>query len=201
MSDAAGATGETGLVEAARQGDLVAWEQVVRRYQEPLFRAAYLMTRLTPVAEQMLTMLKEMDPGAFEVLIQRLLERLGYEDAEVRGGTGDGGVDVYAVLRLHGMTAVQTIVQAKRWTSGNVSGRVIRELRGALRVDEHGVVITTANFTPEAVAEATAQGKAPVGMVDGPSLVQLLIENGIGVSTVSVPLRRLDPESLLVGDE
>jgi restriction system protein len=94
-----------------------------------------------------------------------------------------------------------TVVQAKRWTSGNVSGKVIRELRGALHVDEHGVVITTANFTPEAVVEATAQGKAPVGMVDGPSLVQLLIENGLGVSTVSVPLRRLDPASLLAGDE
>lgn len=149
------------------------------------------------VAAQMLALLKEMDPSDFEIVIQRLLERLGYEDAEVRGKSGDGGVDVYAVLRLHGMTAVPTVVQAKRWTSGNVSGKVIRELRGALHVDEHGVVITTANFTPEAITEATAQGKAPVGMVDGPSLVQLLIENGIGVSTVSVPLRRLDPQALL----
>ena len=144
----------------------------------------------------MLTMLKEMDPGAFEVVIQRLLERLGYEDVDVRGKTGDGGVDVYAVLRLHGMTAVPTIVQAKRWTSGNVSGKVVRELRGALHVDEHGVVITTANFTADATAEASAQGKAPIGIVDGPTLVQLLIENGIGVTTVSVPLRRLDPASL-----
>ena len=153
------------------------------------------------VAERMLRLLKEMDPGDFEVLIQRLLERLGYEDAEVRGKTGDGGVDVYAVLRLHGMTAVPTVVQAKRWTSGNVSGKVIRELRGALHVDEHGVVVTTANFTPEAIAEAKAPGKAPIGTVDGPSLVRLLIENGIGVTTVSVPLRRLEPATLLAGHE
>ena len=69
------------------------------------------------------------------------------------------GVDVYAVLRLHGMTAVPTVVQAKRWTSGNVSGKVVRELRGALHVDEHGVVITTANFTADAISEAIRAGQ------------------------------------------
>lgn len=36
---------------ASRRGDLRAWERVTRRYQEPAFRAAYLITRSTPTAE------------------------------------------------------------------------------------------------------------------------------------------------------
>lgn len=39
------------LVAAALNGDLRAWERVVRRYQEPAYRMAYLITRESPVAE------------------------------------------------------------------------------------------------------------------------------------------------------
>lgn len=41
---------EVVLVAAARQGDLVAWEQVVRRYQEAAFRTAYLIVRDSEIA-------------------------------------------------------------------------------------------------------------------------------------------------------
>lgn len=52
MTDAAGGIGnQAQLVNAARQGDLLAWEQLVRFHQEPIFRAAYLLTRITAVAE------------------------------------------------------------------------------------------------------------------------------------------------------
>ena len=150
--------------------------------------------------EQMLELLKSIPPAAFEGVIKVLLEHLGYEDAEVRGKSGDGGVDVYAVLRLHGMTAVPTIVQAKRWAKHNVDGGTVRELRGALHVDEHGVVITTSHFTKDAIAEAAASGKTPIGLVDGPGLVDMLIEEGIGVQARAVPIRKLDPASLLGQD-
>lgn len=39
------------LVEAATKGDLRAWERLVRRYQEPVFRVAYLIVRDTDLAE------------------------------------------------------------------------------------------------------------------------------------------------------
>ena len=42
---------EARLVAAAQAGDLGAWEQLVRRVQESVFRAAYLLTRSTTVAE------------------------------------------------------------------------------------------------------------------------------------------------------
>ena len=43
---------EASLVEAARQGDLLAWERLVRRYQEEVYRVAYLVVRDTSLAEK-----------------------------------------------------------------------------------------------------------------------------------------------------
>ena len=40
------------LVERARRGDIAAYEQIVERYQEPLFRAAYLVTRSRMEAQE-----------------------------------------------------------------------------------------------------------------------------------------------------
>lgn len=39
------------LVEAAQRGDLIAWERLVRQFQEPVFRVAYLIVRDTDLAE------------------------------------------------------------------------------------------------------------------------------------------------------
>ena len=39
-------------VEAAQRGDLVAWERLVRHYQEPVYRVAYLIVRDTDLAEK-----------------------------------------------------------------------------------------------------------------------------------------------------
>lgn len=39
------------LLEAAGRGDLFAWERIVRQYQEPIFRVAYLVVRATDLAE------------------------------------------------------------------------------------------------------------------------------------------------------
>jgi RNA polymerase sigma factor (sigma-70 family) len=40
------------LVERAQRGDVVAYEQLVERYREPVFRAAYLVTRSAAEAEE-----------------------------------------------------------------------------------------------------------------------------------------------------
>lgn len=48
---ATAATAEAILVAASRNGDLFAWERLVRRYQEPVYRVAYLIVRDTALAE------------------------------------------------------------------------------------------------------------------------------------------------------
>ena len=49
---APGEPAETALVEAARRGDLYAWERLVRRYQEPVYRVAWLVVRDSELAEK-----------------------------------------------------------------------------------------------------------------------------------------------------
>jgi len=48
---APGEPADTALVEAARHGDLYAWERLVRRYQEPVYRVAWLIVRDSDLAD------------------------------------------------------------------------------------------------------------------------------------------------------
>ena len=41
--------------------------------------------------------------------------------------------------------------------------------------------MTTAEFTPEAIREAAAEGKARIGLLGGDTLVRTCAERGIGV--------------------
>ena len=146
------------------------------------------------VRQELKRAITALDPAAFEVFVVRVLTELGFE-VEHTGRTNDGGVDAEALLSLEGLTSVLTKVQAKRW-SHSVSGRVVRELRGALRVDERGLIVTTAEFTPEAVREAAAEGKAKIGLLGGDALVRRCAEQGIGVDRRQVTLLELSPDAL-----
>jgi hypothetical protein len=139
--------------------------------------------------------LREMDPFAFEDLVGRLLTALGFEDVEVTARSHDGGVDVRGTLAVGGITNVKTAIQVKR-SAKNVAGRVVRELRGGLSPHERGLIMTTAAFTPEAVTEAQTADRTPISLVDGTKLVELLVDNEIGVERTDVRILRIDTESL-----
>ncbi|MDA8331739.1 MAG: EVE domain-containing protein [Candidatus Dormibacteraeota bacterium] len=138
--------------------------------------------------------IESLSPEGFEQFVVRVLRALEFEVVH-QGRSGDGGVDAEAVLSLRGLTSVKTKVQAKRWQH-TVGPRVVRELRGALRVDERGLVVTTADFTSEAQLEARADGKAAIGLLDGNGLADLCIENEIGVKLRTLSLPELDREGL-----
>ena len=72
----------------------------------------------------------------------------------------------------------------------------MRELRGALKVDERGLIVTTAEFTADAVREAEAEGKARIGLVGGEELVKLCVVHGIGVKERRVSLLEIDARGL-----
>jgi len=50
--------------------------------------------------EQLLTLLRGLQPDAFERLSQRVLRESGFIKVEVTGRTGDGGIDGVGVLRI-----------------------------------------------------------------------------------------------------
>lgn len=149
------------------------------------------------VESELLEFLHEMHPRQLELIVGQLLDAVGFEDVLVTKYSGDGGIDVEATLTVGGVTRVRTAIQVKRWKS-NVTGSTVRELRGGLMTDQRGLIITTSGFTKDAATEAQAAGKTPISLVDGKRLIELLVENEIGVRRKAVSLLELNVEDLVV---
>ena len=137
----------------------------------------------------------------FEDLIGILLDNIGYEDVQVVGRSGDGGIDVVGTLR-NGITEMKLAIQAKRWR-GRVGPDVVRSLRGGLfrHGAAQGVVITTSSFTKKAKEESVPppQGGVPwITLIDGRLLVDLMIEHGVGVREAEVRLIEPDENFFLL---
>lgn len=140
-----------------------------------------------------------MEPPAFEGLVGDLLTKLGYQDVEVIGRHGDGGIDVRAVLVVGDVIRTRMAVQVKRWKH-NVQAPVVQQVRGAIGADDQGLIITTSDFSPGAREEAALSDRAPVGLMDGSKLVDLLVEHEIGVRRDHVDLLWLVEESQTADD-
>ncbi len=135
--------------------------------------------------EYLLGVLKGMDPGAFERLTQRLLREAGFQNVEVLGKSGDGGIDGVGVYRVS-LVSFHTFFQCKR-LAGSVSAGVVRDFRGAMvGRGEKGLLVTTGTFTRAAKAEAIRDGAPPVDLVDGDELCELLKQYRLGVDVQMV---------------
>lgn len=131
----------------------------------------------------------------FEVLIRELLIRMGFDEntVKVTPYSGDGGVDVTGTYRAAGLTELSAAVQAKKW-KGNVGAPVVTQLRGSLQVQQHGIIITTSDFSKSARAEACAPNKTRIGLINGQELIELLIRHQVGVVKRSLEVTALDDE-------
>lgn len=150
----------------------------------------------TAVRKALREELAGMKPYAFEQLIGRLLESMGYTDVEVTARSGDRGVDVVGRIVL-GITEVKEVVQVKR-QQGNVQRPVLDMLRGSLHRfgAVKGTIISLGGIGRGAQASAFEPGAAPITLIDGEKLLDLLIDNEIGVRTKTIELLELDAASL-----
>jgi len=141
--------------------------------------------------EELAEILIKMDPAAFERLTQRILRESGFIQVEVTGRSGDGGIDGKGIMRLGGLLSFHVIFQCKRY-QGSVSSGHVRDFRGAMvgRADK-GLLITTGNFTKEAVREATRDGAPAIDLIDGDLLIDKLKELGLGVETKKVEVEQV----------
>jgi restriction system protein len=136
--------------------------------------------------KQLRERLLEISYPAFERCIQRLLTAMGYTNVLVarshfRGRNCQGGWDLEATTRT-GVTTARVIAQIKQYKVP-VQKRYVDELRGTmLRAGaRQGLLITTSSFSPTARQAAAAGHVAPIRLVDGEELLNLLIRHGIGV--------------------
>ena len=131
--------------------------------------------------DELISVLKNIEPDAFERLCQRFLRELGFINVEVTGKSGDGGIDGVGVLKIGGVLSFHVVFQCKRY-AGSVATAAIRDFRGAMigRADK-GIFITTGTFTRDAKQEAQRDGASPVDLIDGNALAAHLKNLGLGV--------------------
>ena len=133
-----------------------------------------------------LSLIKKMEPAAFERLARLLLLRLGFSQVEVVGRSGDGGIDLLGAVKLNHVLSFRVIAQCKRYQD-TVGPGDLRNFRGAMqgRTDK-GIFITSGRFTGEAKKEASRDGVPEIDLVDGDALTKMLKEFGMGVETKMV---------------
>lgn len=127
---------------------------------------------------------------AFAQCLCRLLTRLGYEDVAGAGRTRwkgrnrAGGYDIEAFLPA-GVGRRPVIVQAKQFDALPIFQRSVDELRGAcLRAGAAEALLITTSAFSSVVRQNTAQigpQVAPVRLLDGEGLLDLLLRHRIGV--------------------
>lgn len=122
---------------------------------------------------------------AFEEFLKEYLLKMGLDEVEVTQKSKDGGIDLKAIRKGVGdFSEIDTIhyfIQAKRYAPDNKVGvKSIRELKGTIPFGYKGMFICTSDFTDDATKEAVNDPSKPVVIINGKSLVQSCVDNGIG---------------------
>jgi restriction system protein len=147
---------------------------------------------------ELLDYLLNVNPYRFERVVLDLLLKMGYggsreEAAEVTKKSGDEGID--GVINEDRLGLDTIYVQAKRW-KGVVGRPDVQGFVGALagKQAHKGVFITTSGFTSDAIQFAKNIAQKVI-LIDGTRLADLMIEHGVGVSTVrTVSVKRIDSD-------
>ncbi len=151
------------------------------------------------LAENLLHRLKQTTPAFFERIVTELLVKMGYGGSRADAGkaigrSGDGGID--GIIKEDRLGLDVVYVQAKRWDSNPVGRPDVMQFAGALQAQKanKGIFITTSRFTEDARGYV-AQIGSKIVLIDGEQLAQLMIDNDVGVSTISLyPVKKIDSD-------
>jgi restriction system protein len=151
------------------------------------------------LSAELLARIKACSPSFFERLVVELLLKMGYggsrrDFGQAIGKPGDGGIDGVIKEDKLGLGAIY--LQAKRWDDGQVGSKDVQAFVGALhgRKANKGVFITTSGFSKPA-QDYVKEIQDKVILIDGQTLAGLLIDHGVGVSTVATyELKKIDSD-------
>jgi len=133
------------------------------------------------IQEELVRILRGATDKGFEELCARLLRHIGFENLKVTGQTGDHGIDGEGFLLINRFVRIKVMFQCKRYT-GTVQVKEIRDFRGAIQGRaERGIFLTTGTFTKSAREEAARENATAIELVDIDRLLELLIEESLGV--------------------
>lgn len=130
---------------------------------------------------KLLELIRALSPGGFERLCQRLLRESGFQQVEVTGRSGDGGLDGNGILQVNRLMSFRVFFQCKRY-SNPITPSQVRDFRGAMmgRADK-GIFITTSTYTSEARKEAIRDGVPPIELIDADKLLTMFEELNLGL--------------------
>ncbi len=140
------------------------------------------------ICDDLLNKILEQSPYFFEHLVVDLLVSMGYggnvEDAgKATKKSGDEGIDGLIKEDKLGLDTIY--IQAKRYKPDNLVGRpTIQQFIGALQLKgaRKGILITTSDFTKEALEAVTYSTTVSIVLINGTKLVDLMYEHNIGVA-------------------
>jgi restriction system protein len=172
--------------------------EVSTQTPEEILEVGYQTLRAS-LAQEMLDRIRQASPAFFEKLVIELLLKMGYggskQDAgSAIGRSGDGGID--GIIKEDKLGLDVIYVQAKRWGSTTVGRPDVQAFAGSLEGfrARKGVFITTSQFSGEAGQYVTHIEKKIV-LIDGHQLSELMIDHGLGVTTVvTYEVRRVDTD-------
>lgn len=142
---------------------------------------------LGDLKHSLLEKVRECHPSFFEKLVVDLLLAMGYgcddKSGQVIGKSHDGGIDGIISEDKLGLNLIY--IQAKRYNKGNSVGRPeIQRFIGAMQKAEKGVFLTTSKFTKEALDFSNAESRKHIRLIDGDSLVELMIKHSVGLERI-----------------
>ena len=151
------------------------------------------------LAEELLARLKNSSPAFFERAVVDLLLKMGYGGSRADAGkaigkSGDGGID--GIIKEDRLGLGVVYIQAKRWGANSVRSPDVMQFAGALQAQKatKGIFITTSTFTDDA-RNYVSQIGSKIVLIDGEQLTQMMIDNDIGVSAVSMyPVKKIDAD-------
>jgi len=144
----------------------------------------------------LLDRINDLSPREFELFGRRLLQAYGFTGVEVTAVSADGGIDGYGKL-LVGLATMNVAFQCKKWQA-NVGRTEVDKFRGAISGDfQQGVFFATSDFTEAAKDASFKAGAVPIVLLNGESIVDLMIEKGLGVERVPLYVYYERPGDLL----
>jgi restriction system protein len=173
------------LKHRRKTDSLVASEEVESSATpEETIEAAHEQLR-DQLSSDLLDKLLQTTPYFFEKVVLRLLQAMGYGGISGSGTvtprSRDGGIDGVIYEDKLGLDTV--CIQAKRWEN-SVGRRTVQEFVGSMDLhrSKKGVILTTSEFSADAIDYVDRIEGKKVVLIDGEKLCELMIEHRVGVT-------------------
>lgn len=137
---------------------------------------------------ELLDQLKDLSPYVFEEFSKNLMKAYGFKNMKVTKISKDGGIDGYGELKI-GLASMKVAFECKRWKNKSVGRPQVSQFRGDIQGKfQQGIYFTTSKYTKEAKESSFQSGAVPIILIDGSSMIDMMIEKRFGVEVEEIPV-------------